>query len=136
MNKIKIQLDWLEESRQSPEYATEGAKLDFAVALERRMQHLNLSRSDLARKLGTSPAAITMTLRGDANLSIERMVKLVYALDARLHLHIAPLESRVRWLEVHDSKSKVLQQQLNSAQAWAQQQQTGTRHEPNITFAA
>jgi hypothetical protein len=31
-----------------------------------------------------------MALRGDANLTIERMVRMARALDATVHIHVAP----------------------------------------------
>jgi transcriptional regulator with XRE-family HTH domain len=110
---------WVTEAQQSPEFAAEQVKLDFAVALERRMSQQGITRAELARKLGTSAAAITQTLRGDANLSIERMARLAQALDAALHVHLAPVSSQVRWLETHGG-NKLPAAQLNHARAWAQ----------------
>ena len=81
---------WVAEAQRSPEFAAEQVKLDFAVALERRMDQQGITRAQLARKLGTSAAAITQTLRGDANLSIERRARLAHALDAALHVYLAP----------------------------------------------
>lgn len=49
-----------------------------------------ISRADLARRLQTSAAAVTMALRGDANLTIERMVRMARALDATVHIRVAP----------------------------------------------
>lgn len=113
--------EWIESFRSSPEHAAEHVKLDFAVSLERRMEHLNMSRADLARKLGTSAAAITKTLSGDANLTIERMVRLAHAVDATLHVHIASNSTRVRWLEVHNGFCSVKHDQIAYAKEWAVQ---------------
>lgn len=110
---------WMDAVQASPEYAAEDVKLDFALALERRMAQLGVSRADLARKLGTSAAAITNTLRGDANLSIERMVRLAHALESVLHVHVAPVASKVRWLEVHDGASTVRCDQISHGSIWA-----------------
>ncbi len=112
---------WASSFEESPEYIAENIKLDFALALERRMGALGLSRADLARKLETSPAAITNTLRGDANLSIDRMARLAHALDATVHVHLAPTAVKVRWFEVHNTKNAVPKEQLKSAIAWAKQ---------------
>lgn len=96
-------------------YWAEDAKIEFAVAVERRMEALGLSRRGLADAIESSPAYITKLLRGDANLTIESMAKVSHALGARLHIHIAPEESSVRWLEVLPvSKEPV------AAKAWLQ----------------
>jgi transcriptional regulator with XRE-family HTH domain len=97
---------WVRQTEASPEYAAEQAKLDFAVALERRMQQCDVHRAELARRLGTSGAAVTMALRGDANLTLDRMARMAHALDATVHVHVAPRESGVKWFELHSgSKS-------------------------------
>lgn len=128
---------WVAEAQTSPEFAAEEVKLDFATALERRMAQQELSRAELARKLGSSAAAITQTLRGDANLSIERMVRLAQAVDAVLHVHLAPAQCKVRWIEVHHgAKAFVSPEQLNHAQAWALHT-TGSDHgKQRVAFAA
>lgn len=87
---------WVSRTEASPEYAAEQAKLDFAVALERRMQQLGVHRAELARRLGTSSAAVTMALRGDANLTLDRMARMTHALDATLQVQLEPREARVR----------------------------------------
>ena len=71
------------------------------------MLQLGMSRAELARKLGTSTAAITATLRGDA---------------------------KVRWLECHES-TPVPEAQLKSAMAWAKQA-SGGRYARPTPFAA
>jgi transcriptional regulator with XRE-family HTH domain len=124
--------EWAKQIEASPEFAAEQAKLDLAVALERRMNQLGVNRAELARRLGTSPAAITMALRGDANLTIDRMVRMVYALDATLHIHVASKTSHVRWLEFHDGGRK---DQLAHAGTWAKLKK-GLLHGHPITSLA
>lgn len=133
-NEHKEWLDWVDAFEKSPEYVAENTKLDFAFALEQRMLQLGVSRADLARKLGTSAAAITATLRGDANLSIARMARLAHALDATVHVHLAAKAAKVRWLEYHES-TPVPQAQMKSALAWAQQA-NGGKHARPTPFAA
>jgi transcriptional regulator with XRE-family HTH domain len=99
MNERATLSRWAKQVRASPEYAAEQAKLDFAVALDRRMKQLGVHRAELARRLGTSAAAVTMALRGDANLTLERMARLAHAVDATVHVHVAPKAASVKWLE-------------------------------------
>jgi plasmid maintenance system antidote protein VapI len=132
MSTLQEQLAWLAETGKTPEYAAEHVKMDFAVDLERRMEQLDVSRAELARRLGTSAAAVTMALRGDANLTIDRMVRMAHALDAQVHVHVAAKTTRVRWYEVHDG---VPREQIDNAKTWARTQKGGT-HGQAIPFAA
>ena len=125
---------WVEDVQATPEFAAENVKLDFALALERRMAQMHISRAELARKLGTSAAAMTNTLRGDANLSIERMVRLAHALDAVLNVHIAPASSS--WPEIYEGGQPADKEWIHHGSTWAQgQQTTGGGHERRATLA-
>jgi antitoxin component HigA of HigAB toxin-antitoxin module len=108
-------VDWAGDARSSANYAADQLKLDFAVDLERRMEQMGISRADLARRLQTSAAAVTMALRGDANLTIERMVRMARALDATVHIHVAPAAAGVRWFDVIAQQKP----QVEHASMWA-----------------
>lgn len=109
---------WNESTKASVDFAIEQAKLDFALAIERRMNQSHVTRADLARRLGTSGAAVTVALRGDANVTIDRMVRMADALDAALHIHVAPKSAGVRWFETY---SRVPEEQAQNATTWARQ---------------
>lgn len=91
--------EFLDETQQSLDYWTEGAILDFTEGLWCAMKRRGLSRSGLARELGTSPAYITKVLRGNANFTLRTMTKLARALNTVLHLHVADEGIVVRWRE-------------------------------------
>ncbi len=84
-SKIKA---FIEQASKSDSYWVEKAKLAFAVALDERRKRAGLSYKDLAQKLETSPAYMTKVFRGDANLTIESMVKLARAAGGQLNLEI------------------------------------------------
>lgn len=132
MSELDEQLAWLTDVEKSPENTAEHVKMDFAVGVERRMTQVGMSRADLARRLGTSAAAVTMALRGDANLTIDRMVRIAHALDATVHVHLAAKTSRVKWFEVHDDARR---EQITNAQTWAKVQKEGS-HGQAVTIAA
>lgn len=111
--------DWMDEMRKSHEYVADNAKLDFAVAIERQLQHQHVARKELASRIDASPAYITKVLRGDGNLTIESMAKISHALDCKLSIHITRSSSQVRWYEVHQGTQKAADPQIEVARIWA-----------------
>jgi len=85
---------WYEGMRKEfdndPEYWAEGLKLDFAEEVGRLMEEQNVSRAELARRLGTSPAYVTKILRWTANLTLVSMSRIALALGSRVHLSLTP----------------------------------------------
>ena len=79
----------IKEAESRDAYWVERAKLDFAVALERRCRASGISNTQLAKKLGTSAAYITKVFRGDTNFTIETMVKLARSAGAALDVKLA-----------------------------------------------
>lgn len=75
-------------AKQHDAYWITRAKLDFSVMLESCRRFADLSYKALAEKLGTSPAYVTKVFRGDANLTIESMVKLARATGGELKIEI------------------------------------------------
>ena len=75
----------------------ERISVDFLAQVHTRMQALGLSNTELAQRMGTSPAYITRLFRGSANLSVETMVKLARAVDStlRVELHAQPAPETV-----------------------------------------
>jgi transcriptional regulator with XRE-family HTH domain len=69
---------------------------DFAEELSERMRQENISRSALAKKLGTSQAYITKILRGDTNFTIRSMTQLARAVNSVVRVHLAPAGSSTK----------------------------------------
>lgn len=76
-------LDWLVNGDADK---AEIIKLEIASKIDSELSRSGMTRSSLAKKIGTSPAWITKILRGDVNLTIETIVKLSEALDLDLNL--------------------------------------------------
>jgi transcriptional regulator with XRE-family HTH domain len=85
---------WYEEMTKEfdndPDYWTEGLKLDFAEEVGRLMEEQKISRAELARRLGTSPAYVTKILHWTANLTLTSMSKIALAFGSRVYLNLAP----------------------------------------------
>lgn len=92
----------LERARRHPEYEAEGLKLKVADALITLMDERGISRSELARKAGTSPAYITKVLRGYENLSLETLAKFAFALESCWEMKAVPLGVKVSLFTVFD----------------------------------
>lgn len=82
--------DLYQEAEQAEEFWVAGAILELTEEVVRRMEEQGVSRSELARRLGTSPAYVTKLLRGNANLTLATMVRLARALESELHCHLTP----------------------------------------------
>ena len=80
--------EFIASRKKHDSYWVESAKLDFSIQMEKRRKNAGLSYADLAKKIGTSAAYITKVFRGDANLTIESMVKLSRATGGKVDLRI------------------------------------------------
>jgi transcriptional regulator with XRE-family HTH domain len=88
-----------EEARQHDDYWTEGVIVEFTEELARWMKEKKVSRSELAVRIGHSPAYITKVLRGNANFTAATMAKLAKAMGAEVRIHLAPSGSRTTWYD-------------------------------------
>jgi len=87
-------------AEQCASFWVETAKLDFSESLRDLMERRGVSKADLAKRLGVSKAYITKVFQGDANFTLESMVKLAHALDGRLHVHVGEKKADLRTFEL------------------------------------
>lgn len=73
-----------EEARQHDEYWIAQAVQELNEEICRLMEERSVTRSELARRLGVSPAYVTKILRGNTNFTLASMVRLARALGADL----------------------------------------------------
>lgn len=90
----------IESAERSPIYWAEGAWLEFTEDLISLMEAQKVTRAELARRVGVSPAYITKVFRGNVNLTLESMCKLTLALKASPRVHVAPIDKLTRWHDV------------------------------------
>jgi len=93
----------LKAARKTHEYRAEGASIEFTNAMLTRMRQLDVSRSELAGRIGVNPAYISKILRGDTNFSLETMVKIANALHSEFRCHLEPIPARSHQLDGHRS---------------------------------
>lgn len=87
----------MREARNSIEYWTAIPAHQFAIEVCRLLDERRLTRAELARAVGCSRAHISDVLRGDANLQLRTMVRILKALGMELHLRAAHVGSNPRW---------------------------------------
>ena len=87
----------LDRFRGTLDYELANAEMDFTDSLETLMLRRGVNKSELARRIETSPAYITKILRGSTNFTLETMVKLVRALDGVLHVRACAREDQAGW---------------------------------------
>ncbi len=88
-----------EELERDPAYWADRAVLDFTDELARLMDEQQVSRAELARRIGSSQAYVTKALNSRANFTIASMTKLALALGSELRLHLAPRHSVTHWFD-------------------------------------
>jgi transcriptional regulator with XRE-family HTH domain len=87
--KAKSFPELFREAENHEDYWLAGAILEFTEDVVREMERQGISRTELARRLGATPAYVTKILRGKVNFTLATMVKLARALDAELHVQLA-----------------------------------------------
>lgn len=78
----------LNEAKERDTYWIGSVILDFTEGLHKIMETNEVSRSELARRLGVSPAYITKVLRGNVNFTVDSMVRLVRAAGGEVHIQV------------------------------------------------
>jgi len=105
--KVKSFAELYEVARQNDAYWVADAIYSFTEELNRLAGFEGVSRAEIARRLGTSSAYVTKIFRGDANFTVESMVRLARVVGARLHVHLALEGHRVRWFELPHVERKL-----------------------------
>lgn len=75
------------------EWAFFNTSEDLSDRLAARMDETGVSKTELARRMGTSRAFITKVLRGDANLTIKTLTRIAHHLDAKVEFKICDKKS-------------------------------------------
>lgn len=82
--------DLYREAESHDDYWLAGIGQGFTEALFALMEQQGISRSELARRLGSSPAYVTKILRGNTNFTLATMSRLSRAVGADLRIQLEP----------------------------------------------
>ena len=96
-------LNWYESLTEDVGYKIEQNKNAFAILLNTLMMDQDISKADLSRLTGKSAPYITKVLRGDTNLTISSMTKLLDAINCDLHINGCHKNHDMKWLSVISS---------------------------------
>jgi transcriptional regulator with XRE-family HTH domain len=95
MKKKSFQ-ELFDQAKKRDTYWVGSLILDFTEGLQEMMEANGVSRSELARRLGVSPAYITKVLRGNVNFTLDSMVRLVRAAGGEVSLRVTPKAQKKR----------------------------------------
>jgi transcriptional regulator with XRE-family HTH domain len=116
--------------------AQESLILETTEEICRILETENISRSELARRLGKSKGFVTQVLSGERNMTLNTAADFAFALGRRFHIHAFPPDGRGRnvhlplYLPVspmlHDAgrvhRSATLAAATDLARVWAEAQ--------------
>jgi len=83
------------DAPKTGDYYTELLKLGVTEEIYQLMTEQSITKSDLAGKMGCSPAYITKVLNGTANLTLYSLAHIVYNLNAKWCCKAVPLDVEV-----------------------------------------
>ncbi|MCP3958330.1 MAG: helix-turn-helix transcriptional regulator [bacterium] len=84
--------DLYRQAKAHDDYWIADAVQAFTERVFQLMEEQKSTRSELARRLGTTPAYVTKILRGNANFTLASMVKLARVFGTDLRIELTPRE--------------------------------------------
>lgn len=103
----KYDIDELfDDKKNGDTYWIERAKIDFTEEICKRMEEQGINRKELASRIGSSAAYVTKILRGNANFTLESMVKISIALESELRCHLQPDGAVSQWFDMYYQTEK------------------------------
>ncbi len=84
----------LEEYRDDPEFILEELILDVTEQICAAMEGQDISRSELAQRLGVSRAYITKLLNGQGNMTLRTLVAVGHALGVEVNVSMSSMRSQ------------------------------------------
>lgn len=80
------------QAERHEDYWLAGAVFGFSEAVAAELERSGISRTELAKRLGTTPAYVTKILRGRTNFTLATMVRLARALGVELSIKLGSSE--------------------------------------------
>lgn len=80
----------------------EDAKVELSEQIYVEMKRQKVTNAELAKRLGTSSAYVTKILQGNANFTIESLIKIARALNCNLDVRLASQRAKRTRADVQD----------------------------------
>jgi DNA-binding phage protein len=87
----------LDQARKDVQYHVAYAQETYSDELWQAMEHRSLSQVDFAKKANVSKQFLTKVFHG-GNCTIETMVRLAFALNYKVNIHLTPNEVGCGWM--------------------------------------
>lgn len=81
---------------KDPEYILEGLMLELNEQILGLLNSRGMSRKQLSKELGVSPAYITKLLNGNSNLTLKSLVKIATVMETSINIYIGE-EKKVKY---------------------------------------
>lgn len=92
--------NWIENLEQDEQgrriLEQERLILEVTEAIATLLEEQNVSRSELARRIGKSPAFVSKLLRGDNNFTLRTLSDVFFAVDRAAHLSLGDVGDGAR----------------------------------------
>jgi len=84
--------DFIEDHERRRLFEAEALPFRAAELISTLMEEQDLTKADLAKRIGRSRAFVTQVLSGSRNMTLHTFADLAFALGRRVHLDAVPLE--------------------------------------------
>ncbi|MGP1347650.1 MAG: helix-turn-helix domain-containing protein [Phycisphaerales bacterium] len=103
---------WIERLRETEEgrrlIEQERLIMQATEAIAALLQEQDVSRAELARRIGKSPAFVTKLMRGDNNFTLRTLSDVLFALSRSVHLSLGSIGEDISLCATKASKPLVL----------------------------
>jgi len=96
MNGEKWFNNKIERYKNDVDFLAEQAIINLTEKIVEKMESMNISRAELAKKLGVSKAMVTRILNGNPNLTIKTIVSIANAMDCKMDIDLYPVHYELR----------------------------------------
>jgi len=79
--------------------AQEKYILDVSEKIWESLERQNISKADLATRLGKSKSHVTQLLNGSRNMTLRTLADIAYALGADVHTHFLLKDDKREWIQ-------------------------------------
>jgi len=125
--------DMLTRAKETDSFWVESEILDITERISDLMERHGVSKSELANRLGRSPAFVTKLMRGNNNFTLETLVKVGRRLGCNYHGYFQPYGTTSGWIEFLHEKpviSAIQPAAIEPGYRWEWQFQTSVEFHP------